>query len=130
VSSVAHRGFVYLGMDVSKDSIALAVLSPDRDTAEVDRIFHDADSVRRLVKRLGKPKEMWAVTRRARPIMTSNAWTSPWGCAVTRWPRPSSRIDQVVTEKVQLCVPTFTRVPLDATVVKSPGCPAPTPPRR
>ena len=47
-------------MDVSKDSISVAVLSPDRDTAEVDKIFHDADSVRRLVKRLGKPKEIWA----------------------------------------------------------------------
>ncbi len=36
------------------------MLSPDRDTAEVDKIFHDADSVRRLVKRLGKPKGIWA----------------------------------------------------------------------
>ena len=60
MSSIAHRGFVHLGMDVSKDSIAVAVLSPDRDTAEVDKIFHDADSVRRLVKRLGKPKGIWA----------------------------------------------------------------------
>ena len=56
VSSIAHRGFVHLGMDVSKDSIAVAVLSPDRDVAEVDKIFHDTDSVRRLVKRLGKPE--------------------------------------------------------------------------
>ena len=60
MSSVVHREFVHLGMDVSKDSIAVALLSPDRDTAEVDEIFHDADSVGRLVKRLGKPKEIWA----------------------------------------------------------------------
>ena len=60
MSSIAHRGFVHLGMDVAKDSIAVAVLSPDRDTAEVDKIFHDTDSVRRLVKRLGKPKGIWA----------------------------------------------------------------------
>jgi transposase len=60
VSSIAHRGFVHLGMDVSKDSIAVAVLPPDRDVAELDRIFHDAESVRRLVKRLGKPKGVWA----------------------------------------------------------------------
>jgi hypothetical protein len=33
-------------MDVSKDSIAVAVLPPDRDVAEVDKIFHDTDSVR------------------------------------------------------------------------------------
>ena len=31
----------------------MAVLSPDRDAAEVDKIFHDTDSVRRLIKRLG-----------------------------------------------------------------------------
>ena len=60
MSSIAHRGFVHLGMDVAKDSIAVAVLSPDRDTAEVDKIFHDTDSVRRLIKRLGKPKGIWA----------------------------------------------------------------------
>ena len=47
-------------MDVSKDSIAVAVLAPDRDTAEVDKIFHDTDSVRRLVKRIGRPKGIWA----------------------------------------------------------------------
>ena len=59
MSSIAHRGFVDLGMDVSK-MIWVAVLPPDRDTAEVDKIFHDTDSVRRLVKRLGKPKGIWA----------------------------------------------------------------------
>ena len=60
MSSIAHRGFVHLGMDVSKDTIAVTVLLPDRDTAEADKIFRDTDSVRRLVKRLGKPKEIWA----------------------------------------------------------------------
>jgi transposase len=60
VSSLAHRGFVHLGMDVSKDSISLAVLPPDRDVAEMDKIFNDAGSVRRLVKRLGNPKKLWA----------------------------------------------------------------------
>lgn len=60
MSSIAHRGFVHLGMDVAKDSIAVAVLPPDRDVAEVDKIFHDADSVRRLVKRLGRPTGVWA----------------------------------------------------------------------
>jgi transposase len=60
VSSIAHREFIHLGMDVSKDSIAVAVLAPDRDAAEVDKIFHDADSVRRPVKRVGRPKGIWA----------------------------------------------------------------------
>jgi hypothetical protein len=47
-------------MDVSKDSISVAVLSPDRDVAQVDKIFHDEASVRRLVKRLGRPSGLWA----------------------------------------------------------------------
>jgi len=42
VSSLAHRGYVHLGMDVSKDSIAAAVLSPDSDVAELDKISSDA----------------------------------------------------------------------------------------
>jgi transposase len=60
VSSVAHRGLVHIGMDVSKDSIVVAVLHPDRDVAEVDKIFNDEESVRRLVKRLGRPSGLWA----------------------------------------------------------------------
>ncbi len=60
MSSVAHRGYVHVGMDVSKDAIAVAVLPPDRDVAEVDKIFHDEESVRRLIKRLGRPSGLWA----------------------------------------------------------------------
>ena len=60
MSSVAHRGYVHVGMDVSKDAIAVAVLSPDRDVAEVDKIFHDEESIRRLIKRLGRPSGLWA----------------------------------------------------------------------
>ena len=39
MTSLAHRGFVHLGMDVSKDSISVAVLHPDRDQAVVDKIL-------------------------------------------------------------------------------------------
>jgi hypothetical protein len=60
VSSIAHRGLIHLGMDVSKDAITLAVLPPDSDVAEVDKIFHDEESVRRLVKRLGRPSGLYA----------------------------------------------------------------------
>ena len=49
VSSVSHRGFTHLGLDVSKDSISVAVLEPDRDRAAVRKILHDESSVRRLV---------------------------------------------------------------------------------
>ena len=60
MSSVAHRGYVHVGMDVSKDAIAVAVLPPDRDVAEIDKLFHDEQSVRRLIKRLGRPSGLWA----------------------------------------------------------------------
>jgi hypothetical protein len=59
VSSVAHRGMVHVGMDVSKDAIVVAVLPPDRDVAEMDKILNDEESVRRLVKRLGRPSGLW-----------------------------------------------------------------------
>ena len=59
VSSVSHRGFTHLGMDVSKDSISVAVLEPDRDQAPVDKIFHDEVSVRRLIGRFDDRSKLW-----------------------------------------------------------------------
>ncbi len=38
----------------------MAVLPPDRDVAEVDKIFNDEDSVRRLVRRPGRPSGLRA----------------------------------------------------------------------
>jgi transposase len=60
MTSLAHRGFVHLGMDVSRDSISVAILPADRDTAVVDKISSDSESVRRLIKRVGRPKGIWA----------------------------------------------------------------------
>ena len=60
MTSLAHRGFIHLGMDVSRDSISVAVLAPDSDVAEIDKISADEESVRRLVKRLGRPAGLWA----------------------------------------------------------------------
>jgi hypothetical protein len=52
-------------MDVSKDAIALAVLPPDGDVADVDKIFHDEEAVRRLIKRRGRPSHLYACTARS-----------------------------------------------------------------
>jgi transposase len=60
VSSVSHRGFTHLGLDVSKDSIAVAVLEPDRDRARVRKIFHDERSVRRLIDGFDDRSKLWA----------------------------------------------------------------------
>ena len=60
MSSVSHQGFTHLGLDVSKDSIAVAVLAPDRDRPTVQKIFHDEQSVRRLVGRFEDRSGLWA----------------------------------------------------------------------
>lgn len=60
MSSVSHRGFTHLGLDVSKDTIAVAVLEPRRDRAAVDKIFHDEVSVRRLIDRFEDRSKLWA----------------------------------------------------------------------
>ena len=60
MSSVSHRGFTHLGLDVSKDSIAVAVLEPARDRAPVEKIFHDEVSVRRLIGRFDDRSKLWA----------------------------------------------------------------------
>jgi transposase len=50
VSSIAAaRDLTYLGLDVHRDTISVAVLRPDHDAPEVSRIAHDEPSVRRLV---------------------------------------------------------------------------------
>ena len=60
MSSVWHRGFRHLGLDVSKDSIAVAVLEPGRDRAPVREIFHDEASVRKLIVRFEDRSKLWA----------------------------------------------------------------------
>ena len=47
VASAAER--IYLGMDVSRDKIAVAVLWPGEDVPAVEVISHDGEMVRRLI---------------------------------------------------------------------------------
>src|SRR5882762_1654895 len=56
MSSVRQRGDrIYLGLDVHKDSISAGILGEYDDTVDVDKIFHDEDSVRRLIGRFPDP---------------------------------------------------------------------------
>ena len=54
------HGLIHLGLDVHKDSISVALLHPGSDAADVERIFHDETSVRRLIARLGDPRRIRA----------------------------------------------------------------------
>lgn len=60
MTSVPRGGLVHLGMDVSKDSISVGILRPEEEIPVVEKVFHDEESVRRLVKRLGRPEGLTA----------------------------------------------------------------------
>ena len=49
--SLSHRDLTHLGMDVHKDSISVGILRPDEESPDVERIFNDEASVRRLLAR-------------------------------------------------------------------------------
>lgn len=58
--SLPRREFTHLGLDVAKNSIAVGILRPGDDVPDVDKIFHDEPSVRRLIERLGDVRELYA----------------------------------------------------------------------
>ena len=54
--SFAHPETIFLGLDVHRDSISVAVLHPGDRAPLTEKIFADEDSVRRLVKRFEEPR--------------------------------------------------------------------------
>jgi transposase len=54
-SVTSAAGPIYLGMDVSKNTIAVGVLTPGQEIPVIDRIWNDEGSVRHLIGRLGDP---------------------------------------------------------------------------
>jgi transposase len=54
------RQSILLGLDVHKLTISAAVLEPDADTAAVDKLSSDPESVRRLVARFDDPRRLVA----------------------------------------------------------------------
>jgi hypothetical protein len=47
MSILAHPDGVFLGLDVHKDSISVAVLDSGRESPDVEKIFNDEASIRR-----------------------------------------------------------------------------------
>ena len=68
MSSIAHRGLLHLGMDVSKDASELTMLPPFSDVAEVGKLHHEQEMVRRLVKRAA-----WLTERPLRALLNEPA---------------------------------------------------------
>lgn len=57
---LTHPDAVYLGMDVHKDSISVAILNPGHERPDVEKIFHDEESVRRLIDRFPDRALLWS----------------------------------------------------------------------
>jgi transposase len=51
-----HPDTIHLGLDVHKDSISAGILNPGHETPDVEKIFHDEESVRRLIGRFPDPR--------------------------------------------------------------------------
>jgi hypothetical protein len=85
VSSLSQRSLVHLGMDVHKDSISIGILRPD-DSMDVERIFHDEESVRRFIARMGEPRRLVACYEAGPWWAPPRSWTSPF----RRAPIPTS----------------------------------------
>ncbi len=60
MSILVHPDAVYLGLDVHKDSISAGILNPGCDSADVEKVFNDEPSVRRLVGSFGDPTLVFA----------------------------------------------------------------------
>lgn len=53
-----QRGFIHLGLDVAKDSIAVGILRPDDAVPDIEKIFHDKVSIRHLISRFPDPRQL------------------------------------------------------------------------
>ena len=81
-SIAAARGLTYLGLDVHRDAISVAVLGPGHEAPTVDRMANDEPSIRRLVAQFPNPGWLRACYEAGPPAMSwPGCWTA-WRCAV------------------------------------------------
>jgi hypothetical protein len=70
VPHLAHPDAIFVGLDVHRDWISAGILKPAHDSADVERIFNDEESVRRLFSRFAEPRLVRVCYEGARPAMT------------------------------------------------------------
>ena len=59
MSSLTHNiDAVFIGLDVHEDSISVGIINPGHDSQEVERIFNDPESMRRLINCFDDPSRM------------------------------------------------------------------------
>lgn len=59
-TKTTDRGVIHLGLDVSKDTIAVAILRPEELDADAEKFVNDEASIRRLVDRFDDPRRLRA----------------------------------------------------------------------
>lgn len=59
-AKTTDQGNIHLGLDVSKETIAVGILRADEVDADAEKIVNDEASVRRLIDRLGDPRRLRA----------------------------------------------------------------------
>jgi len=59
-AKITNRGRIHLGLDVAKNSIAVAILRPDEVEPDTEKTAHDEASIRRLIARFDHPRELVA----------------------------------------------------------------------
>jgi hypothetical protein len=82
VPSVAQLGPTHLGLDVHNDTISVAILTPDRDGPDIDRIPHDSRRCAGSLAALVIPVGCEPATRLARPASSWLGCCTAWECAV------------------------------------------------
>ena len=76
--SLSQRGPTHIGLDVHKDTISAGILPPGQDAPEVERIWHDEESVRRLVARFPDPRDPASAMRPGRQVTSWPGWSAAW----------------------------------------------------
>jgi hypothetical protein len=74
----------YVGLDVSKETIAVAVAEPDGTVVEYGDIPNDPSSVRRLVEKLSRDAQLKTAYEAGTPATPCTA-SSPASASKTRW---------------------------------------------
>jgi hypothetical protein len=86
VPSLTHPEAVFLGLDIHKDSISVGVLNPGHERPDVEKIFHDEESVHRLIDRFPDRSLLWACYEAGPPATTWPDCSSPSGSIVRSSP--------------------------------------------
>ena len=69
----------HVGLDVHAETIAVAVAGADGSVRELGTMRHRPEAVRKLIAKLGGPRDCACATRPGRPAIRSTGSSPRWG---------------------------------------------------